>query len=159
MSLTPGRAPFVRFWLAAVLFAALPGTASAQRLDLSIAPSIIVFATDDPDTMPIITSPAVQVTYRIQQNNFNPWVLSVLASGDLVSGSATVDISNISWVATPSPPFQSGVMSKTVAQRVASGTGNSASPAQGQITFRLANSWNYAVGLYTQTVVFTLTAP
>jgi len=159
MSPTRSRAPFVRFWLAAALCAALPGTASAQKLDLSIAPSIIVFATDDPDTMPIITSPAVQVTYRIQQNNFNPWVLSVLAGGDLVSGSATVDISNISWVATPSPPFQSGVMSKTVAQRVASGTGNVANPSQGQITFRLANSWNYAVGLYTQTVVFTLTAP
>src|SRR5687768_16553345 len=147
MSPTHSRAPFVRFWLAAVLLAALPGTASAQRFDLSIAPSIIVFATDDPDTMPIITSPAVQVTYRVRQNNFNPWILSVLAGGDLVSGSATVDISNISWVATPSPPFQSGVMSKTVAQRVASGTGNLASPAQGQITFRLANSWNYAVGL------------
>jgi hypothetical protein len=159
MSPTRSRARFVRFWLAAVLFAALPGTASAQKLDLSIAPSIIVFATDDPDTMPVITSPAVQVTYRIQQNNFNPWVLSVLAGGDLVSGSATVDISNISWVATPSPPFQSGVMSKTVAQRVASGTGNVANLSQGQITFRLANSWNYAVGLYTQTVVFTLTAP
>ncbi len=159
MSPTRSRAPFVRFWLASVLFAALPGVASAQRLDLSIAPSIIVFATDDPDTMPIITSPAVQVIYRVRQNGFNPWLLSVLAGGDLVSGSATVDISNISWVATPSPPFQAGVMSKTVAQRVASGTGNVANPSQGQITFRLANSWNYAVGLYTQTVVFTLTAP
>ena len=70
-----------------------------------------------------------------------------------------VDISNISWVATPSPPFQNGVMSKTVAQRVASGTGNVANTSQGQITFRLANSWNYTAGLYTQTVVFTLTAP
>jgi hypothetical protein len=159
MSPTRSRAPFVRFWLAAVLFAALPGLASAQRLDLSISPTTIPFAVADPDIVPILTSPTVQVTYRIRQNNFNPWILSVLAGGDLVSGSATVDISNISWVATPSPPFQGGVMSKTVAQRVASGTGNVANPSQGQITFRLANSWNYAVGLYTQTVVFTLTAP
>ncbi len=156
MRTTRGRAPF---WLAAVLVGALPGIASAQRLDLSISPTTIPFAAADPDMVAIITSPAVQVTYRVRQNNFNPWVLSVLAGGDLVSGLATVDISNISWVATPSPPFQSGVMSKTVAQRVASGTGNVSNPSQGQITFRLANSWNYAVGLYTQTVVFTLTAP
>jgi len=159
MSPTGSRTPFVRFWLAAALVAALPGMASAQLLDLSISPTIIPFAVADPDTVPILTSPAVQVSYRVRQNNFNPWILTVLAGGDLVSGSATVDISNISWVATPSPPFENGVMSKTVPQRVASGTGNVANLSQGQITFRLANSWNYAVGLYTQTVVFTLTAP
>ena len=39
------------------------------------------------------------------------------------------------------------------------GTGNQANTSQGQITFRLANSWNYVPGLYTQTVVFTLAAP
>lgn len=157
--MNPNTAPIGWIWLATGLIAALPGVASAQRLDLSIAPTTIVFATADPDTVPVITSPAVQVSYRIRQNNFNPWILSVLAGGDLVSGAATVDISNISWVATPSPPFQSGVMSKTVAQRVAGGTGNVANTSRGQITFRLANSWNYTAGLYTQTVVFTLTAP
>jgi hypothetical protein len=159
MSPTRGGVPFVPLCLATLLSAAVPAIASAQRLDLSISPTTIAFAAADPDVVPVITSPAVQVTYRIRQNNFNPWILSVLAGGDLVSGSATVDISNISWVATPSPPFQSGVMSKTVAQRVASGTGNVANTSQGQITFRLANSWNYAAGLYTQTVVFTLAAP
>jgi hypothetical protein len=50
-------------------------------------------------------------------------------------------------------------MSKTVAQRLASGTGQVNPTRQGQVTFRLANSWNYTAGLYTQTVVFTLTAP
>jgi hypothetical protein len=145
--------------LAALIGAATPTLAEAQRLDLSITPTNVVFATADPDTVPVISSTVVQISYRIQQNNFQPWMLSVLAGGDLVSGSATVDISNISWVASPSPPFQNGVMSKTVAQRVASGTGNVANPSQGQITFRLANSWNYVPGLYTQTVVFTLTAP
>ena len=143
----------------ALAAALCPVPASAQRLQLAIAPSTITFAAADPDLVPIITSATVQVTYRIQQNNFNPWVLSVLANGDLVAGTATVDISNISWVATPAPPFQNGVMSRTVAQRVASGTGNVADPSLGQITFRLANSWNYVPGLYTQTVVFTLSTP
>ena len=158
MSLSNPRL-FAALWLATLAGAACPSLAFAQRLDLSGSPTTIVFGTADPDTVPIITSAPVQESYRIRQNNFNPWILSVLAGGDLVAGSATVDISNISWVATPSPPFQSGVMSKTVAQRVASGTGNVANTSQGQITFRLANSWNYTAGLYTQTVVFTLTAP
>ncbi len=151
--------PFAALWLALLVGAASPSVGLAQRLDLSVTPTTIVFATADPDTVPIISSAPVQVTYRVRQNNFNPWILSVLAGGDLVGGTAKVDISNISWVATPSPPFQSGVMSKTVAQRVASGTGNVANTSQGQITFRLANSWNYTAGLYSQTVVFTLTAP
>ena len=145
--------------LLALVWACHPAPAQAQQLDLSISPATITFAAADPDTVPVISSPPVQVTYRVRQNNFEPWVLSILAQGDLVSGSATVDISNISWVATPAPPFQNGVMSRTVAQRVASGTGNQASSSQGQITFRLANSWNYVAGLYTQTVIFTLTAP
>jgi hypothetical protein len=159
MRVLGGRGSFASLWLAALIGAATPTLAEAQRLDLSITPTNVVFATADPDTVPVISSTVVQISYRIQQNNFQPWMLSVLAGGDLVSGSATVDISNISWVASPSPPFQNGVMSKTVAQRVASGTGNVANPSQGQITFRLANSWNYVPGLYTQTVVFTLTAP
>jgi hypothetical protein len=136
-----------------------PPTASAQLLEMSLSPTTITFATADPDTLPVVTSAPVLVTYRIRQNSNQPWTLTVVANGDLVAGSATVDISNISWVATPAPPFQNGVMSKTVAQRIASGTGNQANTSQGQITFRLANSWNYVPGLYTQTVVFTLAAP
>lgn len=136
-----------------------PPAASAQLAEMSLSPTTITFATADPDTLPVVTSAPVVVTYRIRQNSNQPWTLTVVANGDLVAGSATVDISNISWVATPAPPFQNGVMSKTVAQQIASGTGNQANTSQGQITFRLANSWNYVPGLYTQTVVFTLAAP
>ena len=142
--------------LALVLMA--PAEALAQRLDLTVTPLAITFPSSDPDTVPIISSAPVQISYRVRQND-GPWTLSVLATGDLISGSSTVDISNVTWVATPAPPFQSGTMSKTVAQRMASGTGT-VNPAQtGQVTFRLANSWNYTAGLYTQTIAFTLTAP
>ncbi len=50
-------------------------------------------------------------------------------------------------------------LSKTVAQPLASGTGMVNPTKQSQITFRLANSWNYNAGLYTQTIVFTLSTP
>jgi hypothetical protein len=144
-------------WVAAV--SGLPSAASAQRLDLSINPTTITFPSTNPDTMPTVSSVPVQVTYRIRQNGNSPWTMTVRALGDLNSGPSSIDISNVTWVATPAPPFQNGTLSRTVAQRLASGTGNINPARQGQITFRLANSWNYDAGVYTQVLFFTLTAP
>lgn len=143
--------------LLALVLVLLPSDAAAQRVDLTVTPVSINFPAQDPDSAPVLFSAPVQVRYRIRGNN-GPWTLSVLAEGDLISGGATVDISNISWVATPAPPFQNGTLSKTVAQTVASGVGTVGN-ATGQVTFRLANLWTYTAGTYTQTVVFTLTVP
>jgi hypothetical protein len=145
--------------LVAVSLLALPGSAAAQRLDLSISPTVIGFATADPDVLPVITSAPVTVNYRIRQNTRSTWQLTVVAGGDLMSGPSTIDISAVSWTAAPAPPFQNGTLSKTVAQTVASGAGNVAAPSTGSLTFRLANSWTYDAGIYTQTVVFTLSTP
>lgn len=145
-------------WALGVLTMLLPIDAAAQRVDVTVTPVSINFSAQDPDTAPVLYSAPVQVRYRVRGNN-GPWTLSVLAEGDLISGGATVDISNISWVATPAPPFQNGTLSKTVAQTVASGTGNTQGNPTGQVIFRLANLWTYTAGTYTQTVVFTLTAP
>ena len=145
--------------LCLALFVVPPFTAVAQRLDLSLSTAVITFPSSDPDTVPVIPAAPVQVTYRVRQNNNAPWSLTVLAAGDLISGPSRVDISNVTWVATPAPPFQNGTLSKTVAQRVASGTGNVNPDTLGSITFRLANSWTYTTGTYTQTILFTLSAP
>ena len=151
------------FWhgvaLVAVVALATPPAATAQRLDLSVSPLTISFPSSDPDTVPIVSSVPAQITYRVRQTTNEAWTLTVLAMGDLISGLSTVDISNVSWIATPAPPFQNGTLSKTVAQRLASGVGNINPTATGQITFRLANSWTYTAGLYTQTLVFTLSTP
>jgi hypothetical protein len=150
-------------WRAALLvglgLVVLPADAAAQRLELSLNPRVVTFPSSDPDTTPVVAAAPLNVTYRIRANGNNPWTLTVLAQGDLNSGSQTVDISNVTWVATPAPPFQGGTLSRTVAQTLASGTGNSNPASTGSVTFRLANSWTYAAGIYTQTVVFTLAAP
>lgn len=139
---------------------AIPGAVHAQRFDLSVTPATITFPSADPDLSPVLLSPPVTVTYRVRQLQGGvPWTLTILASGDLISGSSTVDISNVSWVASPAPPFQNGTLSKTVAQRLASGTGNVNPARDGQVTFRLANSWTFTAGIYTQTVVLTLSSP
>lgn len=144
---------------AVVVLGGLPAPASAQRLELSLSPRVITFLESDPDTVPIIDAAPVQVTYRVRQNNKMPWTLTVRANGDLIAGLATVDISNVTWVATPSPPFQNGTLSRTVEMTLASGVGNVNPIQQASVIFRLANSWTYSAGNYTQTVLFTLSSP
>ena len=133
--------------------------AAAQRLDLSINPAVMSIPTADPDSTPVLVSSPVQVNYRVRQNNRQTWLLTVVANGDLVSGPSTIDIGMVTWIATPSPPFQNGTLSKATAETVATGAGNVASPSTGTLTFRLANSWTYDAGIYTQTLVFTLSTP
>ncbi len=145
--------------LLCVLGCLLPPDVAAQKLDLSVTPTVITFPSSDPDTTPIVSSVPVQITYRVRQNNNAPWTMTLRALGDLNSGPSSIDISGVTWIATPAPPFQNGTMSRIVAQRLASGTGNVQQTQQGQITFRLANAWTYDAGTYTQIIVFTLTAP
>jgi hypothetical protein len=134
------------------------GGGAKTKLDLTISPAAITFASSDPDTVPQVAAAPVTVSLRVRQND-GSWQLTVLADGDLISGANTVDITNVTWTATPAPPFQNGTLSKTVAQRVASGNGNVNPATNGSVVFRLANSWNYATGTYSQTLVFTLSAP
>jgi len=144
-----------------VALSVLPSVAAAQpgpRLEITVSPTSVSFPSANPDVSPVVAAAPVVVTIRIRQSS-GPWSLTVLANGDLLAGASTVDITNVSWTATPAPPFQNGVLSKTVAQSMASGTGNVNPATNGSVTFRLANAWNYNAGLYTQTVTFTLSAP
>jgi hypothetical protein len=148
---------------AALLFAAaslVPRGAAAQKLDLvlSLSQSSITFPSSDPDAVPVVSAAPLVMSVRVRQNS-GPWQLTVLANGDLISGSSTVDITRVTWTATPAPPFQNGTLSKTVAQRMASGTGTVNPALNASVTFRLANSWTYDAGIYSQTLVFTLSAP
>jgi hypothetical protein len=136
-----------------------PAPALGQRVNLNMQPTSITFQSADPDLTPTITAQAIVVRYRVQNNAGGSWRLTVLASGDLISGLESIDISSVSWTATPSPPFQAGTLSKTVQQTVASGSGNVNPQRTGTLVFRLVNSWDYSVGTYTQTFIFTLSAP
>jgi hypothetical protein len=153
------RTPAIVVLLAGAALVAGPRPVAAQRLEVSITPSTISFPSSDPDIVPLVSAPPAQVTYRIRQNNNRPWLMTAFVLGDLVSGASSIPISNVTWVATPAPPFQNGTLAVLVAQTVASGNGNVNPARQGQITFRLANSWTYEAGIYTRTVYFTLSTP
>jgi hypothetical protein len=150
------------FTAGVMVFAAGSGSAQRggqpQRLELTLTPTVVSFAPSDPDLLPVVDSQPVTINYRVRGYD-GPWQITVLASGDLNAGAATVDISNVGWVATPAPPFRNGTLSKTVAQVVASGIGTVNPTASGSVTFQLKNSWTYSTGTYSQTLVFTLATP
>jgi hypothetical protein len=134
---------------------AVPRRAAAQLLQ--VQPTTITFASNDPDAVPVITAAPIRVSYIALGTRRNPWTITIRAEGDLTSGASTIPIGNISWQATPSPPFRNGTLS-TAAQTLATGTGL-INVQRGDLTFRFINSWNYPVGAYTQTITFTLSSP
>lgn len=137
-----------------------PAVAQNPRIELSVSPQFINFTLGDPDVAPVVPAAPITVSYRLRGLQGKAlWQLTVLAAGDLVSGTSTVDISNVTWVATPAPPFRNGTLNRTVAQVVATGSGTENPTQVGSLTFRLNNSWTYDSGIYTQTIVFTLSTP
>lgn len=152
------RRRVVRLGACAVWCWAWAGPAQAQTLTLTIPGSnTFSFASADPDTSPTISSGTITVNYRVRNNAAGTWQITLLANGDFVSGGATIPISNVSW--TASSPFVNGTLSNSVAQTLGSGSGNVDPAQQDTVVFILANSWSYSVGVYTQTVRITLTAP
>jgi hypothetical protein len=83
-------------------------------------------------------------------------MLTCLASGDLISGINTIAISNITWTATGAG-YVAGTMNRTTAQTAGSWTGSG--QRTGTFSYFLVNSWSYAIGNYSTSINYTLTAP
>ncbi len=128
----------------------------AAKAKLTLGTASITFADADPDVTPTMTSSAVSIDVKTRTSGSGSVTLTVLASGDLTSGSNTIGISNLTWTATGSG-FQAGTNNKTTAQTVGSWSA-SGSPS-GTQTLSLPNSWTYATGTYAVTLNYTLTAP
>ena len=153
------KTPHIRNFQAglSVLLLCAAGSLFGQQLTLSINPTSISFSAADPDVSPTISANStVRVQIRITGGGNRNWQLTLRANGNLsdASTTASIDISNISWTATSSPPFQAGTLVANVAQIGASGTGNVNRTAD--LSFVFQNRWTYWAGSYTQTVTFTL---
>ncbi len=128
----------------------------AARARLAFSSNAITFADADPVATPVMTATALTIDVRARTSNAANVTLTVLASGDLVSGSDSIGIGNLTWVAGGAG-FQPGSSNSTTAQTVGSWTG-SGSPS-GTQTYSLPNSWAYNTGNYAVSLVYTLTAP
>lgn len=125
---------------------------------LAINPVAINFPNADPDSGAIPADNPVTVTAKVKTGSSSKPTLTLLAGGpSLVSGGDNIPISNITW--TAASPFTGGTMNNSLAQPVDNTWTGSGVRGPGNLTFSLANSWNYATGTYSQTSTFTLTAP
>lgn len=97
----------------------------------------------------------MSVTAKAHATTGQNVTLTVLAGGDLTSGRNTIGIGNVTWTATGTG-FSAGTMSAAAAQAVGAWSGSGS--RSGTMSFSLTNNWNYAVGNYTATAVFTLSA-
>jgi hypothetical protein len=126
-----------------------------SRAELTLSPTTINFPDANPTTTPsIAANTPVAVTARVRTNG-QP-TLGVVANADLTSGSDTIAVNQVTWTATA--PFVAGTMNFGTSQNAASFAIGSGSYS-GTYTFALANSWNYAIGAYSTTATYTLTAP
>jgi len=132
--------------------------ALASTAQLTISPSSINFPNADPDTVASIPANEnpVLVTTNAQTSGNKTVTLDVIAHGDLVSGSNTININNVRWTATGSG-YLPGTMSKTAPQTA--GSWQRSGTRSGTFSFFINNSWSYATGNYSQTVTYTLTSP
>ena len=111
-----------------------------------------------PDDAPIISSNPgqISVTAKARTGTKSNVTLTVLATGDLISGTDIVAVNNVNWTAT-GPGFASGAMDKTSPRPVGNWIGSGI--YRGRVAFHLINQWDYAKGDYGTMTVFTLAAP
>jgi hypothetical protein len=116
----------------------------------------LTFPSADPDAVPDIAAleNPVSVSVRVRGSAATIADLTVIAAGDLLSGSDAIPVDRVSWTGLGSG-FLSGALSRYDPQLVGQWFGKRTN-ANGTLSFRLQNSWDYATGFYSQVVVYTL---
>jgi hypothetical protein len=138
--------------------AAVAVTANVNaKAKLSLGLASVTFADADPDATPLYTSAPISVDVKARTTAAGNVTLTVLASGDLTSGSDAIAIGTLTWAASGTGFTASGNNYRLTAQTLGSWTG-SGNPS-GSHTLSLPNLWSYNTGTYTVTLNYTLTAP
>ena len=140
----------------------LPGqlgtrASDAATITLRLTPASITFPDASPDVTPVIGPATVMVSVKAEGSPGYPWVLTFVGNSDLRSGPSVIPITAISWTSSPSPPFNSGTMSRV--SPMVLGTGIAHVNTDLRMDFMLQNSWTYNVGAYSATATFTLSGP
>jgi hypothetical protein len=130
----------------------------SPRAKLGFGMLSLSFPDASPNTVPSIPANEnpVSVTSSTRTGSSLTATLNCLAGGDLIAGTSSIPIGNMTWQSTGSG-YVPGTMSKTAGQTTGSWTG----PGQrtGTLSYFLSNSWSYTTGNYSTTITYTLTAP
>jgi hypothetical protein len=159
-----------RVFLVVALIVAAAASAAAQSASATLSANItptarlsfssnsLVFPDADPDLVPKISalSGPITITAKALAARDGVVTLTVQASDDLRSGVTVLPASMITWTAT-GVGFVPGTMSASTPQVVGSWTGSGV--RTGTQTYYFENRWTHPSGIYTVTLVYTLTAP
>jgi len=129
----------------------------AAQTKLIFSATTLTFPDADPDTSPVAATQNPITVTAGARFGAGQAVLTVVASDHLRSGMDTMPISALKWTAS-GPGFVGGTMSMSLAAQTVA-TWNSSGRYIGSLTFTLDNSWNYAVGNYGTTLIYTLSVP
>lgn len=131
----------------------------ASSVTLTLTPSTINFPDANPDTTPSIPASQNPVQVRCRVVGSGSWnlILDVRATGNLISGGASIPINMVSWTATGAG-YTAGTMSTTSVQ-AGNWTSSGNKTYNGTFSYFLQNNWNYATGNYVATVTYTLHSP
>jgi hypothetical protein len=123
---------------------------------LQFGPSALNFPDQDPDAFPSVSVNPLSVTSSARTGSSSTATLTCLAGGDLISGTNSIPITNMSWTSSGSG-YLPGTMSRTITKNAGSWGG----PGQytGTFSYSLTNLWSYVIGNYSTTINYTLTAP
>jgi len=126
------------------------------KAKLTLGSNAATFGDADPDVTPLLSATAISIDIKARTSAAGNVTLTVQSDGDLVSGSDSIAINQLTWTVSGAN-FAAGTMSKTAAVSVGSWAG-SGTPS-GTQTYKLANSWSYNTGSYTAIITYTLSAP
>lgn len=119
----------------------------------------VVFDTQayDPATVVPVQATPLTVTAKARVPGNTRVVLTVQADGPFVSGASTIPANKLSWTMT-GPGYQAGGTANPNAARML-GSWRGSSAWTGTQIYTFDDSWTYAVGVYSMTMTYTVTAP
>jgi hypothetical protein len=126
-----------------------------SKAKLTLGAPSITFNDANPDDFAIIDAAEISVEVKARTSSDGEVTLTVLADGDFTSGASdTIGIGNLTWTVTGAG-FSGGTSSTASGVTVGSWAGSG--ERNGTQTYHLANSWDYATGIYTTALTYTLT--
>ena len=136
-----------------VLLVTLPTTAR-----VSFSTTSVTFPDADPGATPLVSSvPAgVTISARARVPRNSQITLTLQSTDDLRSGVTLLPASLITWTVTGAG-FAGGTLSRTTPQVVGRWTGSGV--RTGTQNFRFENRWTHPTGVYSATLVYTLSSP
>jgi hypothetical protein len=130
-----------------------------SRLKLTFDRTSVVFDTEAYDintVVPVDATPLiVSAKARVAPNT--RIVMTVKADGPFTSGAATIPVNKLTWT-TSGPGFQSGGTANDNAAKMMGSWRGSGSWTGTQV-YQFLDSWDYTVGVYTVTMLYTISAP